>query len=111
MIRHAVGQAFAGYSGLADLTVRHASGAARAVTSRETLGEAVDRTKVGQAQGILMVRHQLAADQAFAILVRESQHTNTMLRTIAEGVILAGRLDGPGLGRPSIHWSRRRQGT
>lgn len=80
---------------LADVLARHAGAAARAVNSRENLGRAVDaRHRIGQAQGILMARHRVTADQAFTLLVRRSQHTNTKLRTLAEDVILAGRLDG-----------------
>jgi AmiR/NasT family two-component response regulator len=40
----------------------------------------------------LMTRRQLTADQAFALLKRESQNTHVKLRTIAQGVIRTGDL-------------------
>lgn len=50
--------------------------------------EAVDgRTRIGQAQGILMSTYQLGAEQAFAVLVRYSQQRNVKLRLVAEEVI------------------------
>jgi GAF domain-containing protein len=50
--------------------------------------EAVDgRTRIGQAQGILMSMYQLNAEQAFAVLVRYSQQRNVKLRAVAEEVI------------------------
>jgi AmiR/NasT family two-component response regulator len=39
-----------------------------------------------------MTRRQLAADQAFALLKRESQYTHVKLRTIAQRVIETGDL-------------------
>jgi AmiR/NasT family two-component response regulator len=48
--------------------------------------------RVGLAQGILMTRRQLKADQAFALLKRESQNTHVKLRTIAQTVIQTGDL-------------------
>lgn len=50
------------------------------------------RTLIGQAQGILMSRHHLNADMAFAILRRYSQTTNTRLAVIAEELINTGHL-------------------
>jgi AmiR/NasT family two-component response regulator len=40
----------------------------------------------------MMVRHRLTADQAFALLKRESQNTHVKLRTIAQTVIQTGDL-------------------
>jgi GAF domain-containing protein len=55
---------------------------------REQLERARDsRGIVGQAQGILMERYQITADQAFAVLRRYSSHLNQKLRVIAERVI------------------------
>jgi hypothetical protein len=53
------------------------------------------RQLIGQAQGILMERHQLTVDQAFALLVRASQHTNTRLTAVAERLVLSGELEQP----------------
>jgi AmiR/NasT family two-component response regulator len=48
--------------------------------------------RVGLAQGTLTTRGQLTADQAFALLKRESQNTHVKLRTIAQTVIQTGDL-------------------
>jgi transcriptional regulator with GAF, ATPase, and Fis domain len=54
----------------------------------EQLIQAVEsRTIVGQAQGILMDRYGINADEAFAVLRRYSSGLNVKLRSIAEGVI------------------------
>ena len=85
------------YPDLADLLGRHAGAAARDVNSRVSLGHAVEaRNRVGQAQGILMARYRITAEQAFAVLLRRSQDTNTKLRQLADDVILTGHLDGSG---------------
>jgi ANTAR domain/GAF domain len=55
---------------------------------REHLARARDsRGTVGQAQGILMERYHITAEQAFAVLKRYSSHFNQKLRLIAEHVI------------------------
>lgn len=55
--------------------------------SEQGLKQAIDsRTVIGQAQGILMERYDIGAEQAFALLRRISQHRNIRLRTIAEGI-------------------------
>jgi AmiR/NasT family two-component response regulator len=60
---------------------------------RDNLNRAVAaRHRVGLAQGILMARRQLTADQAFTLLKRESQNTRVKLRTIAQTVIQTGDL-------------------
>ncbi|MBW0106999.1 GAF and ANTAR domain-containing protein [Pseudonocardia sp. KRD291] len=41
------------------------------------------RDMIGQAKGILMERFDLSADQAFDLLVRSSQETNTKLHDVA----------------------------
>ncbi|WP_447009970.1 ANTAR domain-containing protein [Saccharothrix hoggarensis] len=45
------------------------------------------RDLIGQAKGILMGRHKITGDQAFAVLVRASQHTNTKLVEVAEYLV------------------------
>jgi ANTAR domain len=78
-----VAEAFAHYAGLALETV----------TERDNLNQAVAaRHRVGLAQGILMTRRRLTAEQAFTLLRRESQNTHVKLRTIAQTVIQAGDL-------------------
>lgn len=71
----------------------HAAIALADATEREQLGVAVQtRDLIGQAKGILMERHQMDADQAFAVLVRASQHLNLKLRDIAEHLTTTRRL-------------------
>lgn len=52
------------------------------------LGVAItNRTVIGQAEGILMERLQISADQAFDYLRRISQHTNTKLVQVAAQLV------------------------
>ena len=61
----------------------------------QTLWEAIDsRHQIGQAQGILMERYNLSADQAFAVLRRYSQEQNRKLRAVANEVIATRHLPG-----------------
>jgi ANTAR domain len=81
------------YADLAEAFAQHASLALEAVMERDNLNRAVAaRHRVGVAQGILMTRRQLTADQAFALLKRESQNTHLKLRAIAQTVIQTGDL-------------------
>jgi hypothetical protein len=48
------------------------------------------REVIGQAQGILMERERLTADQAFDILRRASQHLNRKLRYVAQDLVDTG---------------------
>lgn len=56
---------------------------------------------IGQAQGILMERHKITEDRAFAVLVRASQHTNIKLRDLAVHLATSGALPGDAGSRPS----------
>jgi hypothetical protein len=81
------------YADLAKAFAHHASLALAAVMERDNLNRAAAaRHRVGVAQGILMTRRQLTADQAFALLKRESQNTHVKLRAIAQTVIQTGDL-------------------
>src|SRR4029453_4234544 len=81
------------YGDLAEAFAHHASLAFRVVTERDNLSQAAAaRHRVGLAQGILMTRHQLTADQAFTLLKRHSQNTHVKLRIIAQAVIQTGDL-------------------
>jgi hypothetical protein len=81
------------YADLAEAFAHHASLALGAVMERDNLNRAVAaRHRVGLAQGILMTRRQVTADQAFTMLKRQSQNTNVKLRTIAQTVIQTGDL-------------------
>jgi len=48
------------------------------------------REVIGQAQGILMERERVAADEAFDILRRASQHLNRKLKEVAEDLVETG---------------------
>jgi hypothetical protein len=81
------------YADVAEAFAHHASLALEAVTERDNLNRAVAaQHRVGVAQGILMARRQLTADQAFTLLQRHSQNTNVKLRTIAQTIIQTGDL-------------------
>jgi hypothetical protein len=81
------------YADLAEVFARHASLVLEAVMERDNLNRAAAaRHRVGLAQGILMTRRQLTADQAFTLLKRHSQNTHVKLRTVAQTVIQTGDL-------------------
>ena len=50
----------------------------------------VTRTVIGQAQGILMERLKIPANQAFAVLTRLSQQNNVKLRDVARTLVETG---------------------
>lgn len=54
------------------------------------------REIIGQAQGILMERERITADQAFDILRRASQHLNLKLREIAQNLVDTGERPNTG---------------
>lgn len=73
---------------LAHLVTRHAALALVASLTVEGLNLALDgRKRIGQAQGILMERHSLTEEQAFAVLKRYSQDHNIKLRDLAEQLV------------------------
>lgn len=78
-----IGLMFAAHAAVAFSAARQKDGAARSVATRQL---------IGRAEGILMERHKVTAEQAFQMLVRVSQHRNTKLRDIAEGLVLSGKL-------------------
>jgi hypothetical protein len=61
------------------------------------------REVIGQAQGILMERERIAADQAFDVLRRASQYLNIKLREVAQSLVDTGE-------RPETGPRNRRQG-
>ena len=81
-----VGLMFAAHAAVAYAAARQQAAMTRVVATREV---------IGQAQGILMERHKLTASQAFALLVRVSQHRNAKLRQVAESLVLSGKLELP----------------
>lgn len=71
-----------------ELFARHAAVALGGAERIDALNRAVDsRDEIGQAKGILMVRHRLDADGAFQLLVRSSQDTNLKLVEVARWVV------------------------
>jgi len=50
------------------------------------------RGQIGQAQGVLMERHKITADQAFRLLVKVSNDTNRKLAVVAEELARTGSL-------------------
>jgi GAF domain-containing protein len=78
---------------IAHILARHASVAVATARHEVSLAQAVDARKlVGQAMGILMERFDMNADQAFAVLRRYSQDTNTKLRDVAAHLIETRKL-------------------
>jgi GAF domain-containing protein len=73
---------------VAHILARHAAVALGNARKIENLWLAVDaRKRIGQAQGILMERFDLTADQAFAVLLRYSQDNNVKLRAVADRLV------------------------
>ena len=80
---------------VAQILARHAAVALANARHEQALTRAVDARKlVGQAMGILMERYDLDGDQAFAVLRRFSQDTNTKLYLIAQELIETRVLPG-----------------
>jgi transcriptional regulator with GAF, ATPase, and Fis domain len=78
-----VGLLFASHAALAYAAAQQHTALTRTVATRQV---------IGQAQGILMERHKVTADQAFALLVGASQHSNVKLRDLADRLVHSGVL-------------------
>jgi transcriptional regulator with GAF, ATPase, and Fis domain len=85
-----VGLLFAAHAAVAMAAARKERNLVRAISMRDL---------IGQAKGILMERHKLTDDQAFALLVRASQRTNVKLVDIARRLAETGELSPPRQGR------------
>jgi GAF domain-containing protein len=73
---------------MAELFAAHASLTLGHARREEHLSTALRTRKViGQAIGILMERHDLDEDGAFAFLTRVSSHTNVKLRKVAQEIV------------------------
>jgi GAF domain-containing protein len=80
---------------VAHVLARHAAVALSTARQEEHLWQAIDARKlIGQAQGILMERYNMSADQAFSVLLRYSQDKNIKLRVVAERLIATRALPG-----------------
>ncbi len=82
--------------GFARAYAAHAAVAFDSARERDNLREAItSRDRIGQAKGILMERHKMTDEQAFAVLVRTSQHLNKPVRTIVDELTRSGDLPTP----------------
>jgi transcriptional regulator with GAF, ATPase, and Fis domain len=73
---------------MAELFAAHASLALGHARYQEDMSAALlTRKVIGQAIGILMERHDLDEDGAFAYLTRVSSHTNVKLRKVAQEIV------------------------
>lgn len=81
----------AGAQVVAEALAVHAGLALGAVEQEVTLRQAMGtRETIGQAVGILVERYKVTPTQAFALLVRTSQHRNIKLREVATRLIETG---------------------
>ncbi|SFP30509.1 MULTISPECIES: GAF and ANTAR domain-containing protein [Actinomadura] len=70
------------------LLASHAAVALAGANSEENLHAAISSNRrIGEATGILMERHRITGDDAFALLSRASQNHNIKLRHVAERLI------------------------
>ncbi|TYP90667.1 GAF and ANTAR domain-containing protein [Blastococcus xanthinilyticus] len=77
------------------LLAAHAAVALAGAEHEAQLRAAVgSRDAIGQAKGILMERHKLTADQAFAVLARVSQELNRKLTDVAAELTDTGAVPG-----------------
>ena len=75
------------------LFAAHAAVAMAGAVREDHMARALSmRDVIGQAKGILMERHRITAHQAFDLLVRASQRTNTKLTEIARSLTETGEL-------------------
>ncbi|WP_019816035.1 GAF and ANTAR domain-containing protein [Saccharomonospora saliphila] len=73
---------------IGELFAAHAAVALAGSRGLEQLHGALrTRDTIGMAKGILMERHGVDADRAFALLVKASQHANVKLRDAAEWLV------------------------
>ncbi|MBB3674684.1 GAF and ANTAR domain-containing protein [Modestobacter versicolor] len=77
------GLMFAGHAAVALASAEH---------EENPRGGMANRDLIGEAKGIGTERHQLTADQAFAVLIRTSSLTNRKLRDLADELTTTGQL-------------------
>jgi hypothetical protein len=88
----AQGLIFAANAGVAlSLAVTHETDRERTDNLQLALAS---REIIGQAQGIMMERERITADQAFDLLRRASQHLNLKLRDVAQSLVDTGLVPG-----------------
>lgn len=92
-----VGAFDAGSVAVGELFAAHAAVACSAAQREAALERALaSRGLVGQAQGILMERGRLTAEQAFTALTRASQDRNVKLAEVARRLVESGELPAAG---------------
>ena len=92
----AKGLIFATLAGIAlDAAGERADDEQRVANLHEAL---LTRELIGQAQGILIERERITADQAFDVLRRASQHLNVKLREVARTLVETGQTPSTGAG-------------
>lgn len=75
------------------LFATHAAVAYAGASEQEQLRASIaTRDLIGMAKGILIERHKVTPDQAFALLTRASQDTQRKLREVASGLVHSGQL-------------------
>ena len=78
---------------VAEVLARHAAVALDTARDHDNLWKAIgSRHLIGMAQGILMERFTMDADEAFAVLRRYSQDGNVKLHDVAERIVSSRRL-------------------
>jgi len=92
----AQGLIFAAHAGMA-LAVAQSQASQRGRTDHLQTA-LVSREIIGQAQGILMERERITADQAFDLLRRSSQRLNIKLRDVAQELVDTGAIPGASIG-------------
>jgi hypothetical protein len=76
---------------LGEVYAAHTAVAFSVLRERENLQVALNsRDVIGQAKGMVMERYGISADEAFALLARLSQETNTKVAEVARQVVEAG---------------------
>ena len=68
------------------------------------------RASIEQAKGIIMAQQRCTPEEAFAVLVRTSQHRNTKLRDLAQSIINSSSAPTPD-SRQAFHSGSARRGT
>lgn len=77
------------------MVAAHAGVAFAGANKVEQLTESVaTRDRIGQAKGILMERYKINEQQAFVLLAKVSQTTNTKLNVVAEHLAATGEIRG-----------------
>jgi GAF domain-containing protein len=87
-----IAETIAGYAAtpLHNAQLHHAT----ATLARQMQEAMKSRSVIDMAKGILIERHKITTDEAFALLVRASQHQNAKLRDVADWLVTTGSLTG-----------------